>query len=901
MKVMLISVLPTRELRVAIVTTNGRSRDPSILEDFHVEKFDTRSIQGNIYKAKVEGVNDQLQAAFIDYGDVKQGLLPLNKIDSDYSRRSERETRNPNTRISTVLKTGDDILVQVEKDARHEKGATMTCQLQLHGQHVVLNTRKPGIKISRMIQGNSRYDLEAKLRQVNIPKNCGLVVRTSAMDKSLEELEVDIKECTEVLDLINRTYEQTESPRLLYEENNMVHSTLRDNLHSNIDTVYVDNADMYKNILGYVKTFMPDFNGKIKHYTDNLPMFTKYRVEAQTNKVFDRTVALPSGGQIAFDPTEALLAIDVNSARTRYNDNFRDMALNTNLEAADEIFRQIRLRDVGGLIVVDFIDLYGLDDIKQLERRVAHLCNQDRSRTRCEPLSSFGLMQLQRRRPRSSIYDTEFERCKSCGGHGYEQTISSVGHRIYREIEAKSHGKRTARIRIRVTPDVAKYLTTELRGFLSNVELKSQVKLEIIPDQVGENASYIVESFTNVYSKKPLKTESYDRGKPESGDARYKRASDRKTPAAGFQSAAVERPDFDRPKFKKNKVKQKPSQNGKSRVSVDSLFQGISSIFRSIYKRLFSVDLDSKSRKRQKDASQPKQRRSSTTRSKQPSSAVQQRVKRKVAHRSAPQTRIQNKPPKPKLSHAIDKPATATTPTTKAKTPKTPSASVAKAKEQPQRPKRPRKPSKDKVATATAQPKKRIAKDNGQPRSQKKADGAPKLEEDTKPVAEAPTPKKRRAPKSRASQPESNQSNGPPTVDLEIQPDQGSAKTKRKFSSKEKPDAPIPVQEPVSKPKVEVIELTANADSLVDESTPTETPPQAPTKKKSKKKMSKVKVTVQTDQPKRKVRKTAKSELNLPPSTLPIGEDLMQGNLIRALNDPRDGTVEEKPRPIVVS
>ena len=635
---MLISVLKSREVRVAIVNSNGAQSAP-VLHDLHIEKFANRSSQGNIYKAKVVSINDQLQAAFVDFGDLKHGLLTLDKIHYKYGRRGSSDENDTPERIADVLKVNDDVLVQVERDARVEKGAALTGQIQLHGQHVVLNTNRPITRISRQINREQRAEIEAMLPKLKVPKECGLVIRTSARGRSQKELQTDVRECADLLKLIQQAYSDSQAPRLLYEANNLVNSVLRDNLHSNIERVIVDDKGIYEDIRGFVNSYMADFSGDIQLYKDEIPLYTKYRIEAQVSKVFDRTIDLPSGGQIVLDPTEALLTIDVNSAQFRFNDNFRDMVLNTNLEAADEIFNQLRLRDIGGLIVIDFIDLYEVQDIRKLEDRVSRLCDLDRGRTKWEPISSFGLMELQRRRPRSSIYDTDFQRCEGCGGHGYRQTVDSVGHRIFREIEARSHSKRIARIRARVTPAVAQYLTNDLRPHLSMVEMRSSAKLEIVPDQDGEDASFVVESFSTTYSKTPVKTKNFEHGIPENGKSKKGKVN-RETQAASIQTAAVKRPEIERKPPKKSEAKNSKDKAGFSNVldGAGRFFRFVPAVPTYLYHRLFTVENES-------ERSNTKRRKTSNTRKKrthdgrgESGTKATQRVKQKITRHSPNKT-----------------------------------------------------------------------------------------------------------------------------------------------------------------------------------------------------------------------------------------------------------------------
>ena len=624
MKVMLVNVLPEREVRIAIAKI-GQGREPSILHDYYVENFARRSTTSNIYKAKVAAVNEQLQAAFIDYGDVKQGLLTLNKINGQHMFRTRNRNHENDTRISELLKEGDDILIQIDKDPRGDKGAAVTCFLQIQGQHVVLNAQRSKIQISRMITGAERIRVERLSQKLNLPNGMGVVIRTSARGKSQEVIQEDVDECVSLMKLIEQANQQSVAPRLLYEANNMVTEVLRDNLHSDIEKVFIDDMQIYREVLTFVKNFMPDFSGDIQNYTNDLPLFTKYRIENQTNIVFDRVLQLPSGGQIVLDPTEALLAIDVNSARSHYTDNFRELALKTNLEAAEMVFQQLRLRDIGGLIVIDFIDLYHDDDIKTLEDLVDKLCDLDRGRTRWEPLSQFGMMQLQRRRSKSSIYETDFEVCHFCGGHGYVRTIASVSHRIFREIEARCHGRHISLIRTHITKNVADFITTYLRSHITHIEMKSRAKLEFVLDQNRDDSTYTVEAFMHRKSKDPIQKRSYERGIPEGITNRNRKIIDRAKPASEIQQAAVVRPEVQRTAITPKPL---PGRPQKKSTFMESLLK----VLRFpvwITKRLFVVEAKSQQKR-------PKTK--TKTKTKKPAVSKARTNQRKTTTKTKPHT-----------------------------------------------------------------------------------------------------------------------------------------------------------------------------------------------------------------------------------------------------------------------
>lgn len=599
MKKILISVLPAREVRVAVVTTNEGS-SPTVLHDLHIEHNNNRPLQGNIYKARVSAVKDELNAAFVDYGDVKQGLLALSRVEPLAKPSDSSETSSTERRISDYIKVGDDVLVQVDKDSRADKGASLTTRIQLHGQHIVFTTNRPRNRISRMITGPEREEMNRILSKVQLPKDTGLVVRTSAGGKDMKTLQQDVNECKQLLDLINQAYKQSDAPRLLYEENNMVNTVLRDNLHAQIEEILVDDDEVYQQTVDFVNNFMPDFEGKILLYEDGLPLFTRYKIEKQSNRVFDREVTLPSGGQIVLDPTEAFLAVDVNSAKSKYKNNFSDMVLNTNLQAVDELFNQLCLRDIGGLVVVDFIDMNSEDDVRKVQERVERACQRDRHRTKCEPISKFGLMQLQRRRTKSSIYDTAFEKCDACNGYGKIRTVSSIAHHIFHELEAKCYDKKVTKIRTHVTPDVAAFLTNELRSHLSVLEIQSKSTIEIIPDLDDDNSTYVTHSYRSAYSNKPRETESYTQGKASNPPQDRKRNGVRTSPAKSIETAAVSRSDLEsrnnrtrgRSRFASKAEKRAVGQRGSRQTSTNPFQQVAARVAQAItyvYRRLFLV------------------------------------------------------------------------------------------------------------------------------------------------------------------------------------------------------------------------------------------------------------------------------------------------------------------------
>lgn len=891
MKMMLISVLKSKEVRVAIVNSNGAQSAP-VLHDLHMEKFANRSSQGNIYKAKVVSINDQLQAAFVDFGDLKHGLLTLDKIHYKYGRRGTNEETGEPQRIADVLKINDDVLVQVERDARVDKGAALTGQVQLHGQHVVLNTNRPITRISRQINREQRAEIEGMLPKFKVPKDCGLVIRTSARGRSQKELQTDVRECADLLQLIEQAYQDSQAPRLLYEANNLVNSVMRDNLHNNIERVIVDDPSIYEDLRTFVKSYMTDFSGEIQLYRDEIPLYTKYRIESQVSKVFDRTIDLPSGGQIVLDPTEALLTIDVNSAQFRFNDNFRDMVLNTNLEAADEIFNQLRLRDIGGLIVIDFIDLYEVQDIRKLEDKVARLCDLDRGRTKWEPISSFGLMELQRRRPRSSIYDTDFQRCDGCGGHGYRQTVDSVGHRIFREIEARSHSKRIARIRARVTPAVAQYLTNDLRAHLSMVEMRSSAKLEIVPDQDGEDASFVVESFSTTYSKTPIKTKNFEYGIPENGKSK-KGKINRETQAESIQTAAVKRPEITRKPPKKSE-----SKSEKDSKELTNVLAGTSRFWRFVpavptylYKRLFLVNTPPKRTKESKQNQTTSRKSRSKQANDESNERVTKRVKQKITHRAPKRSTARSSQSK-RFEERTLEPSVPTTKSRRRNDKQSQDGHVAEIREQDSKEKATAGEAKTKRAGRTNNKQKTAESPAARTDTKNKDVANKKLKNKDKKVTAKATSNvalvegtDKESPKPSNTEITETQPTSLTTSNLEETPPE----TENNLdTTKVTPDASSDTPEPATSEK--------DVDQKVNG------PDQSQKKRKSKSGSRKAKNDIQVTiglESEESTTTNAASNDSQPNLEIPISENETTDESIRATNDPRIKPNAERPRPIV--
>lgn len=499
MRRILINATHPQEVRVALTDqVKGRNGVRNVLTDFQIEQLGRESIVGNIYKGRVTAVKNDLDAAFVDYGDAAEGLLPLNRIMPQVFDKNLAELNGgEKTSISDILHEGQELVVQISRDPRGSKGSALTTAINLHGQHVILKTSPSAMRISRQILGKDRSKLRELLGQLDIPKDVGLVLRTSAAGKNHKTMQADINDVVGLWEAIKKAADEHAAPRLLYKDNSMVCRVLRDNLHKSIDEVVIDNRHTHDDARQYVRDFMPDFQGKIRLYASPRPLFSRFRIEPQVGTIFSREVRLPSGGSVVFDQTEALLAIDVNTSRAKKQKNFTDMALHTNLEAADEIMRQLRLRDVGGLIVIDFIDVESPEAMKQLENRIQELVNQDRTQMKFEPLSRFGLLQIQRQRLRPSILDTSFTPCTACGGRGYVRSTQSTALGALREIEYQFGGRDTQKVMAHVNPTVATYIRNQLRQELLDIEERSGKVVEIVPEEDIDQSEFEVYRLRN--------------------------------------------------------------------------------------------------------------------------------------------------------------------------------------------------------------------------------------------------------------------------------------------------------------------------------------------------------------------------------------------------------------------
>ena len=427
MKRMLINATHQEELRVAMV-------DGQRLYDLDIEIPGREQKKANIYKGRITRIEPSLEAAFVDYGAERHGFLPLKEISRDYFVSDEREGRRYN--IKTVLKEGQELIVQVDKEERGNKGAALTTFVSLAGRYLVLMPNNPRAGgISRRIEGDERAELREAMSALEIPQGMGLIVRTAGIGKSPEELQWDLNYLLQLWQAIQRAADERKAPFLIYLESNVIIRAIRDYLRKDIGEVLIDDPAVFDQARDFIQQVMPHYRNRVKLYEDAVPLFTRFQIESQIETAFQREVSLPSGGAIVIDHTEALTSIDINSARATKGGDIEETALNTNLEAVDEITRQLRLRDLGGLLVIDFIDMTPTRNQREVENRMREALKMDRARVQISRISRFGLLEMSRQRLRPSLGESSQQVCPRCNGQGSIREVGSLSLSIMRLIE----------------------------------------------------------------------------------------------------------------------------------------------------------------------------------------------------------------------------------------------------------------------------------------------------------------------------------------------------------------------------------------------------------------------------------------------------------------------------------
>ena len=482
MKRMLVNATQEEELRVALV-------DGQRIYDLDVEVPSREQKKANVYKGRITRVEPSLEACFVDYGAERHGFLPLKEVSREYFKDGQLPGGRANLR--ELLAEGQDIIVQVEKEERGNKGAALTTFISLAGRFLVLmpnNARAGGV--SRRIEGEDREQLREALDQVQIPEGMGAIVRTAGVGRTAEELQWDLDNLKEVWNAVAQAAEGRPSPFLIYQESKAIIRALRDYLADDIGEILVDNQEIYTEAQQYMQRFMPAGLRKLKLYEDPVPLFTRFQIENQIESAHSHKVNLPSGGSIVIDPTEALVSIDINSARATRGSDIEATATNTNLEAADEIARQLRLRDLGGLIVIDFIDMESQKNQRAVEDRLRDAVKQDRARIQIGRISRFGLLELSRQRLRPSIGESASIACPRCSGMGTIRSVDSLALALLRLIGEEARKDRTVKVVAQLPVEVATYLMNEKREWLNNIESKSSCQIVLVPNKYMETPAY---------------------------------------------------------------------------------------------------------------------------------------------------------------------------------------------------------------------------------------------------------------------------------------------------------------------------------------------------------------------------------------------------------------------------
>ena len=472
MKRMLINATQPEELRVAITEGN-------LLYDLDIENISEIRRKGNIYKGKVSRIEPSLGAAFVNYGAERHGFLPFKEISPQFY--PEKHNRNSRLSVSDCLKKDQEILVQVEKDERGNKGAALTTNISLAGRYLVLMPNNPkAAGISRRLEGKERDKLKERIASLNVPESMGLIVRTAGEGKDLEDLKWDLEYLQRVWEGISEANTLKNSPILIFKESDIIIRALRDYLKEDIEEIWVDTEEAFEEASEFVERVMPDQAKILNKYENTLPLFTRYQIESQIETAYQREVKLTSGGSIVIDDAEALVAIDINSSQATSGKDIEETAVKTNIEACEEIGRQLRLRDIGGLVVIDFIDMMKLENKRAVEDAMREALSEDRARVQIGRISRFGLLELSRQRLRSSLKER------------WTQDINTLSTAVLRLLEEESSKEKTSEVRAIVSPDMSALLLNERRVRLNDIEARSSVKLVVISDATRPDSRFEV-------------------------------------------------------------------------------------------------------------------------------------------------------------------------------------------------------------------------------------------------------------------------------------------------------------------------------------------------------------------------------------------------------------------------
>ncbi|MDE0455997.1 MAG: Rne/Rng family ribonuclease, partial [Chromatiales bacterium] len=486
MKRMLVNATQPEECRVAMV-------DGQFLYDLDIEVAARSQRKASIYKARITRIEPSLEAAFVDYGAERHGFLPFKEIAREfYADRTTESGESPTVR--DALAEGQELLVQVEKEERGKKGAALTTFPSLAGRYLVLMPNNPRAGgISRRIEGEERTALREALSALEVPAGMGLIVRTAGVGKSHEELQWDLDYLLKLWGAVETAANERSGPFLVYQESNVIIRAIRDYFDKDVNEVLIDDEKVYGQARDFIAQVMPESAGRVRHYDGRVPLFSRFQIESQIESAFSHSVRLPSGGSLVIDHTEALVSIDVNSAKATKGGDIEETALNTNLEAADEVARQLRLRDVGGLIVIDFIDMAPARNQREVETRLREALRQDRARVQLGRISRFGLLEMSRQRLRPSLGESSLRTCPTCNGRGYVRGPESLALSVLRIVQEEAMKDLTGRIVARLPIEVATFLLNEKREDVFDIEKRTGVQIILVPDPSMTLPNYEVE------------------------------------------------------------------------------------------------------------------------------------------------------------------------------------------------------------------------------------------------------------------------------------------------------------------------------------------------------------------------------------------------------------------------
>src|SRR2546423_2199506 len=484
MKRMLVNATQEEELRVALV-------DGQKLFDLSIELPSREQKKANVYKGRISRIEPSLEACFVDYGAQRHGFLPLKEVSKEYFRQQPQGGR---MNIRELLAEGQHLIVQVEKEERGNKGAALTTFVSLAGRYLVLMPNNPrGGGVSRRIEGEDREELKENLDQLEYPKGMSLIARAAGIGRSAPELQWDLNYMLKLWTAIDGASKAGKGAFLIYQESSLVIRAIRDYFTADVGEILIDTDDIFDQAQQFMAHVMPETAHKVKRYRDDAPLFSRFQIEHQIETAFSRTVNLPSGGAIVIDHTEALVSVDVNSARATRGSDIEETATRTNLEAADEIARQMRLRDLGGLIVVDFIDMEESKNRREVETRLRDALRQDRARVQFSSISKFGLLELSRQRLRPALSEGSHITCPRCNGTGHIRDTASSALQILRMVQEESMKDNTAAVHVQVPVEVTSFLLNEKRTEITQIEMKQRVTVLLVPNKNLDTPNYRLE------------------------------------------------------------------------------------------------------------------------------------------------------------------------------------------------------------------------------------------------------------------------------------------------------------------------------------------------------------------------------------------------------------------------